>query len=145
MEPVGELRSADGVWAAVFYAKAEGTFDFRLFELGADNASWVEVAGQSDSAFVTQKEAISVARARYPQLAGVSYRIKPPDESPESTQSVRIRGRFLLFAAVAIVAGVSLLVLGTFWAGIALLSIGCLSLGWSIGGYGGVGYGGSNS
>lgn len=143
MEPLGELRTEDGLWAAVVYANADGVFDFRLFQLSADKAGWVMVEGQAEKSFGTQKAAISAARACYPQLAKAPYRIEPSEDPPESPQS--LRGRFMLFGGVALVAGVSFLVVENFWAGLVALTIGCLLFGWSIGGHGGGGYGGSNS
>lgn len=62
----------------------------------------------------------------------------PPDDS---------RGRLLpfLLGVTGLAVGLLLLARRQLVVGTIVLSIGCLSLGWSIGGFGGGGYGASDS
>ncbi len=57
----------------------------------------------------------------------------------------RTRKHSALFGLAAAAAGVALLVFREVWPGTVVLLVGCLGLGWSIGGYGGGGYGASDS
>lgn len=145
MEPVGELRSADGRWAAVVYIKAGDTFDIRLFSVDENTNAWVEVAGQNASEFATQRAAIAQARARFPQLDEASYRIRVADETVESSVTSSRRMALAALGGTLLVVGLALLYFSQLWPGIAVVFVGCICLGWSIGGFGSAGYGGSNS
>ena len=57
----------------------------------------------------------------------------------------RTRKQSVLFGLAAAAGGVTLLVLREVGPGTLVLLVGCLGLGWSIGGYGGGGYGASDS
>ncbi len=57
----------------------------------------------------------------------------------------RTRKQSALFGLAAAAGGVALLVIRELGPGMLVLSVGCLGLGWSIGGYGGGGYGASDS
>lgn len=145
MEPVGELRSADGRWVAVVYIKASDTFDIRLFGLDDGTHAWVEVAGQNPGDIASQRAAIAEARRRFSQLRDASYRILAAEEAVESSERSGRRGGLALLGAIGIVSGLGLLRFGLVLPGMAVLFVGCVGLGWSIGGFGGGGYGGSNS
>ena len=141
MQTLGELRTADGHWLALVLARSGGTFDFRVFRLDAQAASWVEEPGQAANALATETEALSEVTTRFPQFVGQSYRQHPLEDPPETPEAVPARGRQALLSAVALAIGIAFLYLHHFWPGVVFLSVGCLGLGWSIGGYDGGSYG----
>lgn len=145
MLSLGELRSPDGLWTAIIYLRTTGTYGFRLWQCDAQTQTWVEAAGQTESVFASEKAAISDATTRHPQFAGQTYRPSPQEEPPESPEALRARGRHAMLSALGLAIGIALLYFRYLWPGLVFLSLGCLGLGWSIGGYGSAGYGGSNS
>lgn len=145
MLSIGELKSSDGLWAAIIYLRTTGTYGFRLWQLDPKTQAWVEVAGQVEPILTSEAAAISETTARHPQFLGQDYRRLSQEEPPESPEALRNRGRHALLGAASLAIGIAFLCFGHLWPGLGFLTLGCLGLGWSIGGYGSVGYGGSNS
>lgn len=141
----GSLRSQDSHWKAELYVRANGTYGFRVSRLVAHEHTWVAVPSVSESVLASEGDAIAQAALQFPQLdpTTFAYFERPADseDAPGSSRRALLAG----FGAVGVVTGVGLLYSRALTMGTIILTLGCLGLGWSIGGFGGTGYGGSDS